>query len=130
MVLLPSAILVRYMKVYPKLAKALSTSTRIWIILKTGTLFSVKKKKKYAFTCSAFKSYSAVHTKTLKRCEYHSFPNKACIFKGSNSPHRSYQRFCHMNETKGSHGIELTLKPLLHLVLNKRLKMYLQAQLR
>ena len=33
---------------------------------------------------------------------------------------RSYQRFCHINEALGSLCIELTLKPLLHVVLKKR----------
>ena len=27
----------------------------------------------------------------------------------TNSPYRSYQRFCHMNEAKGSFCIEMTL---------------------
>ena len=42
------------------------------------------------------------------------------IINQSNSPFRSYQRFCHMNEAKGSFCIALTLKPLLHVALNKR----------
>ena len=37
-----------------------------------------------------------------------------------NSPHRSCQRFCRIKEAKGSFCIELTLKHLLHVVLNKR----------
>ena len=39
---------------------------------------------------------------------------------GFNSPYQIYQRFCHINEAKWSFCIELTLKPLLHVVLNKR----------
>ena len=36
------------------------------------------------------------------------------------SPYRSYQRFCHKNEAKGSFCIEMTLKLFFHVVLNKR----------
>ena len=39
-----------------------------------------------------------------------------------NSPYRSYQRFCHLNEAKWSFCIKLTLKPVLHVVLNKKKK--------
>ena len=36
-----------------------------------------------------------------------------------NSSYRSYQRFKHINEAKGSFSIVLTLKPRLHVAVNK-----------
>ena len=38
----------------------------------------------------------------------------------TNSPYRSYPRFCLINEATGSFCMELALKPLLHVVLIKR----------
>ena len=37
----------------------------------------------------------------------------------SNSSYRSYQRFEHINEAKGSFSIVLTQKPSLHVAVNK-----------
>ena len=50
-----------------------------------------------------------------RRGETHRSNNSLRLY----SPYQSYHWFCRINEAKGSFCIELTLKPLSHVVLNK-----------